>query len=304
MAVNLGSVHPAGWHEAESRVRAVSPGGTLGNIRYLGIDLAWGEGSPTKRARETGVAAIDGSGTVLDAGWARGIDEVEAWVLEVATPGAIIAIDAPLLVLNATGMRLAEREVGRGYGRYRVAANASNLALGWLGGVTLRRRLEASGFRYIDGLSPMEAGATSMFECYPYTTLVGMEELGYDLERPRYKRFVKSLPVAEARVVRQAACDELITRMRMLDAADPPLDLASHPVSRVLIDEPSPISDVPYKHREDLLDALICAWTASIWHRHGVTRMQVLGATDAPDDAGRRPTIFAPARAGQRIVRA
>ncbi len=272
--------------------------------RFLGVDLAWGEGSAAKRARESGLAVIDAGGTVLHAGWARGIRDVEAWVLEMATPGSIIAIDAPLLVLNATGMRAAERDVGRGYGRYRVAANASNLALRWLGGVTLRLRLEASGFLYTDGLTPMDTDAPRMFECYPYTTIVGMEELGYSVERPRYKRFVKGLPVAEARVVRQAACDELIQRMRGLDAADPPLDLASHPLSRTLLDEPSPISDVPYKHREDLLDALLCAWTAAIWHRHGLARMQVLGATDAADDAGRRPTILAPARPEQRFARA
>ena len=270
-------------------------------IRFIGVDLAWGEGSPTKRPRETGLAAIDATGTVLDAGWARGIDDVAAWVLSMVLPGSIVAIDAPLVVENPTGMRLAERQVGMGYGRWKVAANASNQALGWQGGVTLRRLLEASGLRYTDGLTPADPTARSMFECYPYTTIVGMEELGYTVERPRYKRMVKGLPTAEARAVRAAACDELIARMRMLDTADPPLQLASHPLTRTLLDEPSPISDVPYKHREDLLDALLCAWTASIWHRHGFGRAQVLGDTDAPDSDGRRPTIVAPARPEQRV---
>ena len=38
-------------------------------------------------------------------------------------------VDAPLVVRNATGMRPSEREIGRRYGRWKVAANATNLAL-------------------------------------------------------------------------------------------------------------------------------------------------------------------------------
>ena len=44
-------------------------------MRFLGVDLAWGEGSPTKLANDTGVAALDESGTLLDAGWTIGVDE-------------------------------------------------------------------------------------------------------------------------------------------------------------------------------------------------------------------------------------
>ena len=38
-------------------------------MRVLGIDLAWGEGNSTTAANETGVAALDRDGNVLDAGW-------------------------------------------------------------------------------------------------------------------------------------------------------------------------------------------------------------------------------------------
>ena len=268
---------------------------------YLGIDLAWSEGSATRRARETGLAVIDESGRVLDAGWARGIDAVAGWILEHADADAIVAVDAPLVVPNATGMRRAERQVGMGYGRWKVAANASNQRLGWQGGVALRRRLEAAGFAYASGVGPYRTGERSFFECYPYTTIVGMAELGYDLERPRYKRLDRTLPVAVGRQRRATAGDELIERMSALTTADPPLGLASHEVTRALLEHPSPIDDVPYKHREDLLDAALCAWTASIWHRHGTERVQILGEDDEPDAEGRIATIVAPARPEQRV---
>ncbi|WIB12346.1 hypothetical protein [Curtobacterium sp. MCPF17_052] len=49
---------------------------------YLGVDLAWGLGTERRAPNETGLAALDGDGRVTDAGWARGVDEVTAWIAE------------------------------------------------------------------------------------------------------------------------------------------------------------------------------------------------------------------------------
>jgi predicted RNase H-like nuclease len=280
--------------EPELPPRAAQP-------RYIGLDLAWGEGSAAKLANETGLAMIDGSGRVLHAGWARGLDQVIDWLLAVSLPGDIIAVDAPLVIPNPTGMRPCEREVGMRYGRWHVAANASNQAMGWTAGVTLRERLEPAGFAYTDGTTPPDPTVRTLFECYPFTTIVGMHELGYTDKRPRYKRLDRSLTAPAARAARLAACDELIRRVSALTTATPPLDIGSHATSAILINEPSPANSIAYKHREDLLDALLCAWTAAIWHVHGEARVQILGRFDAPDVAGHRPTIVAPARPEQRV---
>ncbi|WP_423919808.1 DUF429 domain-containing protein [Frigoribacterium sp. 2-23] len=268
--------------------------------RYLGVDLAWGEGTPTRPANETGLVAIDADGTVLDAGWARGVDDVLAWIVRLATPGSVVAVDAPLLVPNATGMRPSERDVARGYGRWHVAANATSASLGWLAGRTLAARLDEHGFAYDDGLHAHPADARTYFECYPYTTIVGMAELGYDERRPRYKRPDTSLEKEARRPARAAACDELIRRVGTLEHATPPLRPGSHETTRMLLDEPSPLVDRAYKHREDLLDALICAWTASIV-AHTPERAQVLGHDTEPDERGRRATLIATARPEQRV---
>lgn len=270
--------------------------------QYIGIDLAWGEGTAKRAANESGLAVIDETGAVLHAGWARGINAVADWIAETAEPGAILAIDAPLVIHNESGMRLCERQTGMGYGRWKVSANASNTVMGWQGGVALRDRLERLGFTYSDGTTTPDPLERTFFECYPYTTIVGMAELGYDDERPRYKRLDKSMPVAQSRQARAVACNELIRRLDRMGSVDPPLDISSHTVSRILLDSPSPIDDVPYKHREDMLDALICAWTAAIWHQHGDARVQILGCDDTPDAQGRRATIVAPARDAQRVA--
>jgi len=268
--------------------------------RFLGVDLAWAEGSAARPAKETGLACIDETGHVIDAGWARGTDAVLDWIGSMSEPGAVLAIDAPLVVNNPGGMRLCERETGSRYGRWRVAANASNLGRAWQGGVALRTRLESAGWLYTDGLERPAAAERTFFECYPYTTLVGAEEFGYDDQRPRYKRMGTALPVEERRPARAAACDDLIERMWRLATASPPLNLASHPVTDSLVTECSPLQGRAYKHREDLIDALISAWTASLWWLYGTTRTQVLGAGEPASADGHRATIIAPARPEQR----
>jgi predicted RNase H-like nuclease len=140
-------------------------------------------------------------------------------------------------------------------------------------------------------------------ECYPYTTIVGVEELGYDDKRPAYKRAKKGLPAAQAWPIKTAACDDLIRRVARFSDHDVPVNLASHEATRELVDIPSPPHLGAYKKREDLLDAVVCAWTAALWHRYGLERCQVLGIeADSPTD---RPiaTIIAPARRSQRATR-
>ncbi|KGJ75403.1 hypothetical protein GY21_09765 [Cryobacterium roopkundense] len=268
--------------------------------RFFGVDLAWGEGSMQKPANETGLVCLDEQGTVLHAGWARGIDAVAAWLVDRAQPGDVIAIDAPLVVFNESGMRDCEREVGQRYGRWKVAANPSSLRLPWLGGVSLRLALEAVGFGLADPEYPRNETSVHFFECYPYTTLVGAAEFGYSEQRPRYKRHNVALPLSERRLFRARECDELLQRMSRLDTASPPLNLRTHPVTAALLEQPSPLLDRAYKHREDLLDAALAAWTASLWHAHGLDRCQVLGAGATADSEGRRPVIIAAARPEQR----
>ena len=245
------------------------------------------------------------SGQVLDAGWGRGIDDVVDWVSARARPGDVIAVDAPLVVLNETGMRECEREVGQRYMRWGVGANATNLSREWQGGVTIRSAFERLGYVYAGDAPPSAIDRVSFFECYPYTALVGAEEFGYDVERPRYKRLNPALTtVAERRALRASECDELIRRMSRLATASPPLDLRSNPLTAELLTSPSPTGDVPYKHREDLIDAAISAWTAALWSTW-IERCQVLGAVhrQMPQAAVRRSSRPLGRSNGERMSR-
>lgn len=270
---------------------------------FLGLDLAWGEGTTRKAAAETGAVALDETGRILAAGWTIGIAETVEWVEREAGPDSILFIDAPLIVENETGQRLCEKQVGQRYGRWQVSANSTNRYSPRLAGVALREALEARGWEYASGSAGPARSGRTISECYPYTTLVGTVKLGYDVERPRYKRKPKRMPAAEWKPLRCAACDELVLRLAALTEADPPLDLGSHPETRLLLDEASPVAQAAYKHREDLIDAALCAWTAAYWWRHGPAGCQVLGLDDRDADLERAATIIAPARPEQRFGR-
>ncbi|RIJ52270.1 DUF429 domain-containing protein [Clavibacter lycopersici] len=270
--------------------------------RFLGIDLAWAEGSATRQARETGLACIDASGRVLDLTTARGIDAVVDWVARWEGPGAVAAVDGPLVVANATGSRLAEKEVASRYGLLGISAYPSNAGRPAQGAVALRRRLEDAGWEYDDGSGDVrDPDARTMLECYPYTTLVGAPELGFAGPKPRYKRLAPLLATADRRPHRAAEFRLVLEAVAGLAHADPPLDVTTHPRAAALVADGPAIVERQHKHLEDLLDGLICAWTAAYWARHGAQRSQVLGAADPVlDERGRRGTIIAPARAHQR----
>jgi len=239
--------------------------------------------------------AVEPDGTVVDAGWTRGIGETLIWIHDHAGENALAMIDASLVVTNAIGQRECETQTGQRYGKWKVSANSTNLSSPRLGGQELRLALEECGWRYNAGWSGPPATGRQFSECYPYTTLVGAVELGYDSERPMYKRRPRAMAAGVFRQQRAAMCDELIRRLGTLAQATPSLRLLSHGHTAALLSEPSPIADQAYKHREDLIDAVICAWTGLLWLRHGIDRCQVLG--DPGIDAA---TIIAPARPEQR----
>jgi predicted RNase H-like nuclease len=266
-------------------------------VLFIGVDLAWNEAKP----KETGLVVLEESGRVRAADWRLGIAAVADWIEEHAEDETLVFIDAPLVVTNPAGtQRTCEWHVGKCYGSAKVSANSTHIGQERLGGVTLRKELERRGFRYDDGLDGPPKEGRVVSECYPYTTIVGSAELDYNV-RPRYKRRPKEMSVREFRPIRARECDELIRRVAGLAAAVPPLDLRSHEHTRLLLDVPSPVKDATaYKHREDLLDAALAAWTAALWWNKGLDGCQVLG--DEPDVERPAATIIAPAKPEQLIA--
>jgi predicted RNase H-like nuclease len=143
-------------------------------MRFLGVDLAWGLGTAEHPANPSGVVALEADGTIAAAGWTIGLDATIDWIIaEAASRDVMLFVDAPLLILNATGQRDCEQEVGQRYGTFKVSANSTNLGSPHTAGVALREALEQRGWLYDDGVCGPPTAGQIVSECYPYTTIVG-----------------------------------------------------------------------------------------------------------------------------------
>ena len=89
-------------------------------MHYIGIDLAWGDKRPT------GIAVIDDDARLLHVSAVHTDDEIEAALAAYAAGDCLAAIDAPIVVTNATGSRPAEQQLSRDFRRYDAATHPSN----------------------------------------------------------------------------------------------------------------------------------------------------------------------------------
>jgi len=89
-------------------------------VRYIGVDLAWGE-----RAR-TGLAMLDGSGRLIASASVRTDEEIIGFVSSSTAEALVAAVDAPLIVPNETGRRPCEAEIGELFARFGAGAYPAN----------------------------------------------------------------------------------------------------------------------------------------------------------------------------------
>ena len=89
-------------------------------MHYIGIDLAWGDKQPT------GLAVIDDDARLLFVSAVRTDDEIEAALAAYVAGDCLAAIDAPIVVTNATGSRPAEQQLSRDFRQYDAATHPSN----------------------------------------------------------------------------------------------------------------------------------------------------------------------------------
>lgn len=154
-------------------------------MRVLGINLAWAT-NKSRVSNEIGVVAVEDDGTVVDAGWTRGLVETLDWIEANAGLEAFAMIDTPLVVTNLVRQRPARsrRASGTADGRCRRTAPISTHQISVARSCSSCSR-SVDGATAPAGTGPPAAGR-HFSECYPYTTMVGAGELRYDDERPVY----------------------------------------------------------------------------------------------------------------------
>ncbi len=191
----------------------------------------------------------------------------------VREPGPVVlAIDAPIISANPSGMREADRETHRHFGRFHAGAYPANARKPTMqGALSFGRFLRRRGF----DLSP-PGPARSLrprlraWECYPHPAQVVLFGLRSIL---RYK---KGTPAAKRRGLREY---QRVFR-RAIPSLRPRL-LPSASLYRVLSEEPRRLRGADLKNLEDRLDALFCAYLACFFWFWGVAdRVRILGRPD------------------------
>ena len=240
-----------------------------GKSRFIGIDLAWqSDKNPSGIVVAEGAAALD---VVAVSGPVTGMEQVLRYIDDWLADDIVVAIDAPLIVANATGQRPCESEISRRFGRFHASAHTSNLNLyPDPSSVRLAGALEERGFSM--AVTPEEArhrGGRWFFEVYPHPAHVVL----FDLDQiVKYKR-----GRVDSRRAGQMEFAGLLAKL--LPRGEPKLNLSSE-VNRLLQQDPWTLRGSSLKQREDGLDALLCSYLAAHYWYWGEERNEMIGDWD------------------------
>ena len=214
-------------------------------MHYVGVDLAWGDRKPT------GLAVLDDVGRLLHVSTVRTDEEIVDAMTPYVERDCLVAIDAPLIVKNATGNRLAEAALNRDFARFDAGAHPSNTGKPEFRDGTRGGRLCA---RFGLDLNPRSGRPRRAIEVYPHPATISLFRLGRTL---KYKQ-------KPGRTV-----DELRSELMMLmglveglSAADPPLDVSGSDWAGLVTAVEAATRKSHLRVVEDQVDAVVCAYVA------------------------------------------
>ena len=227
---------------------------------YVGVDLAWGQRSPT------GVAVVDATGALCRVGVAGGDDDVLTVVAPYVAGDCVVALDAPLVVRNPSGNRPCEAALNRDFRRFDAGTHPANTGLAWFAdggrGARLCAALELD-------LDPHSTSARKAMEVYPHAASVVLFGLDKTLK-------YKQKPGRDFDSLRS----ELLRLMTFVEALDDLTVTASEDwmTLKAAVGEATRKSQL--RRAEDPVDAVLCAYIA----RYATVRPQditVYGDTDS-----------------------
>lgn len=236
-------------------------------MKFLGIDLGWLSGA-------SGVCCLQLAGDrleILDLTRLSTIEEILTWIELWVSPAepALIAVDAPTLIPNATGMRLPDKLTHKYFGRYHAGCYPANLDRPFaLRTVGFGSSLEQRGFIHAPTIEPRRFGRYQI-EVFPHPAIVHLFDLKQIL---KYKKGTLALRAAELSKLQQYI-------EKVLPKKEPSLSLAG---KNTVFCALAPIvgfslKGTALKATEDQLDSLICAYTGAHWWYWGSARNLVLG---------------------------
>jgi predicted RNase H-like nuclease len=230
-------------------------------MRFLGIGIDFGwQGKPS------GLAALDWDGhslSLIEMQNIKPFEEILASVERIASNGqALVAIDAPIIITNDDGMRDADRQMHKLFGKYHAGAYPANLGRPFAKNtIRLVKELQRMGFEHACEIVHREPGRYQI-EVYPHAAIVEL----FDLQRIiKYKKGLIRDRFGELSRYRSMLLERL-------PSLDPALPLSSLPDFEQTGHE--------MKEAEDQMDALTCAYVGAYWWYWGLERNHAYGSTE------------------------
>jgi predicted RNase H-like nuclease/ppGpp synthetase/RelA/SpoT-type nucleotidyltranferase len=226
-------------------------------VHFVGLDLAWGERKPT------GVAVIDDEGRLVHVSAQTDDASIVAAVSRFVEGDCVVAIDAPLIVTNATGNRPCEAALNRDFRAFQAGAHPSNTGKPEFADGTRGARLAKA----LDlDLDPASTRRRRALEVYPHAASVALFRLGRTLK-------YKAKPGRNVERLRSELL-RLIDLIEGLRHADVPLWAAQHDDwQRLRRSVETATRKSELRRAEDPVDAVLCAYVAlySVRRPDGVT---------------------------------
>ncbi len=219
-------------------------------MNFIGVDLAWGDRNPT------GLAVLDRDGRLVHVSAVRSDDEIVTALTPYAGDECLVAVDAPLVVVNPTGNRPAEALLNRDFATFDAGAHPSNTGKPEFRGQPRGARI--AGRLGLD-MNPRSGRRRRAIEVYPHPATVVLFRLGRTLKyKQRSGRDIEQL---------RGELLVLIGLLEGLAEADPPLRLtgdapgaAAWEGLRRAAERAGRKSEL--RVVEDQVDAVVCAYVA------------------------------------------
>ncbi|MEH1910690.1 DUF429 domain-containing protein [Nostoc sp.] len=246
-------------------------------MKFIGIDLGW-------KSQPSGLCClkwIDGQLQLVDLDRKEAIADILTWIDLRVQPDepAIIAVDAPTLIPNASGSRLADKLSHKYFGKYHAGCYPANKNLPFADRtINFGLELESRGFAHAPTIEPQKLGRYQI-EVFPHPAIVNL----FNLERIlKYKKGRLNERRLELIKLQNYLLDLLpsfsppLRRASCYNGGNPRKALASLRLCGSFPLE-IPTTGAALKATEDKLDSLICAYVAAHWWYWGEQRNLVLG---------------------------
>ncbi|MEO1761177.1 MAG: DUF429 domain-containing protein [Cyanobacteria bacterium J06629_18] len=234
-------------------------------MKFLGIDLGW-------QSQPSGLCyleLIDGKLRLQDLDRKDEIADILVWVDNCVKTeeSAIIAVDAPTLIPNATGSRLPDKLTHKHFGKYHAGCYPANLGLAFAQRtVNFGLELESRGYFHAPTIEAQKLGRYQI-EVFPHPAIVQLFKLQKILKYKKGKIGERSLELTK---LYNYIIDILPTLEPNLK-----LDNSSDLLKFGFLN--STCTGKILKADEDKLDSIICAYVAAYWWYWGEQRNLVLG---------------------------